>query len=828
MTYSIQHIASIINSKSAVNNDGSIEHLIIDSRTVLFPDTSLFFALKGPRRDGHSFIEELYQKDVRYFVVSEKQETDKYPDAVFLQVSDTLHALQLLAASHRKQFSIPVIGVTGSNGKTIVKEWLSQLLDDSYTIIRSPKSYNSQIGVPLSVWAINETHQAAIFEAGISQSGEMEKLQRIIQPTIGIFTNIGEAHSENFMSLRQKVNEKLRLFTNADALVYCKDYPEIHEAVAGLWQQRNKEKSKPFQLVNWSMVSEASLQILTIYKEDGFTDITATWKELEQHIRIPFTDNASVENAIHCWCLLLHLELPAKLISRKMLQLSPVAMRLEMKTGINHCSIINDSYSADINSLKIALDFLQQQRQHARRTVILSDILQSGKSEKDLYQEVAHYLQQRGVNRLIGIGERISLHQSLLKQGSSLETAFYPSVEAFKKDFSHLHFRDETILIKGARIFEFEEINRLLEQKVHQTILEVNLSTLVQNLKIYQQQLSPGTKLMVMVKAFAYGSGSFEIASVLQYHKADYLAVAYADEGVELRKAGISLPIMIMNPDESAFDALIRYNLEPELFSVKLLHEFEQFLKKQGIQQYPIHIELETGMNRLGFSETDLPALIEIVKGNTFKVQSLFTHLVASEDPKHDGFTREQADLFSTMSSQVQEHVSYPIIKHISNTSGISRHPDLQLDMVRLGIGLYGVDKHRPQLNEVSTLRSTVAQVKKLKQTETVSYGRRGVLTRDSIIATIRIGYADGYPRRLSNGAGKIWVNGKLAPIVGSICMDMTMIDVTDIANVKEGDDVIVFGKELPVSQVAEWAQTIPYEILTSVSQRVKRVYVEE
>lgn len=828
MIYSIQHIASIINSKAVVNTDVSIEHLIIDSRTVLFPERSLFFALKGPRRDGHSYISELYQKGIRYFVVSETPAPEEYPGAVFLQVTDTLQALQFLAAWHRKQFSIPVVGITGSNGKTIVKEWLSHLLENTYQIVRSPKSYNSQIGVPLSVWGMNDTHQLALFEAGISQSGEMEKLQRIIQPTIGIFTNIGEAHSENFMSLRQKVNEKLRLFANAEVLVYCKDYPEIHEAVATLWQQRNKEKANPLTLINWSMVSEASLQVLTVYKEDGRTDITAVWKDSEQQISIPFTDNASVENAIHCWCLLLHLGVPSKMIAEKMLGLAPVAMRLELKNGINHCSIINDSYSADITSLKIALDFLQQQRQHTRRTVILSDILQSGKSEKDLYQEVAHYLQQRGINRLIGIGERISVHQSLLKQDTSLETSFYPSVEAFQKDFPHLVFRDETILLKGARVFEFEEINKLLEQKLHQTILEVNLTTLVHNLKIYQQQLSAGTKLMVMVKAFAYGSGSFEIASVLQYYKTDYLAVAYTDEGVELRKAGIHLPIMIMNTDESAFDALVRYNLEPDLYSVKLLHQFEAYLKKQGIQQFPIHVELETGMNRLGFSEADLPELLAILKGNSFKVQSVFSHLVASEDPSQDAFTKEQAAMFAAMSHQIQSIVNYPILKHISNTSGISRHPDLQMDMVRLGIGLYGVDKSRPELRQVSTLRSTVAQIKHLKADETVSYGRRGVLLRDSVIATIRIGYADGYPRRLSNGAGKIWVKGKLAPIIGSICMDMTMIDITDIPDVKEGDDVVIFGNELPVWQLAQWAQTIPYEILTGVSQRVNRVYVEE
>lgn len=805
-----------------------IEHLVIDSRRVIFPAASLFFALKGPRRDGHFFIDELYKKGVRFYVVSEKIDDHNYPGAIFLQVTDTLHSLQQLAAFHRKEFSVPVIGITGSNGKTIVKEWLNQLLENDYHIIRSPRSYNSQIGVPLSVWPMNARHTMGIFEAGISQSGEMEKLQKIIQPTIGIFTNIGEAHSENFLNTRQKVNEKLRLFTEVEILIYCKDYPEIHESVAGLWQQLSKGRAKPFEILNWSTVSEASLQILTLFKEQGRTLITASWKGQNHQIDIPFTDDASIENAIHCWCLLLHLAIAPATIANKMKQLDAVAMRLELKNGINHCSIINDSYSADINSFKIALDFLVQQLQHEKRTVILSDILQSGKPEKELYGEVAASLQHKHVNRLIGIGERITQHQTIFQQVPGLDTLFYRSVEEFKNDFKHLHFKDETVLLKGARVFAFEQIDRLLEQKVHQTLLEVNLTALISNFKQYQQQLAAGTKVMVMVKAFAYGSGSFEIANVLQYHNADYLAVAYADEGVELRKAGINLPIMIMNPDESAFDAILEYNLEPELFSVALLKSFASFLHKQGINQYPVHIELETGMNRLGFSVSELSVLTEILRTNVFKVQSVFSHLVASEDPQLDEFTKQQATVFGEMSSAIQQILSYPVLKHIANTSAISRHPSLQMDMVRLGIGLYGIDSNTSGLTEVSTLRSTIAQIKHLKAGETVSYGRRGVLQRNSTIATIRIGYADGYPRSLSNAAGKIWIKGQLAPIIGSICMDMTMVDVTDCNEVSEGDDVILFGKELPVTKVAQWANTIPYEILTGVSQRVKRVYFEE
>jgi Alr-MurF fusion protein len=806
-----------------------VEHLLIDSRRIIFPSSSLFFALKGPRRDGHSYIADLYSRGVKMFVVTEAQEEDKYPGGIFLIVRDSLVALQQLTAYHRKQFSIPVIGITGSNGKTIVKEWLNQLLEDKYRIVRSPKSYNSQIGVPLSVWPMNETHDLAIFEAGISQVGEMDKLQRVIQPRIGIFTNIGEAHSENFMSIRQKVNEKLRLFTDVEALIYCKDEPELHQSVAGLWQQRNMGSSIPLQLLNWSTVSsDAYLQILTIYKDEGNSLITASWKEKTIDITIPFTDDASIENAIHCWCLLLYLGISPEQLKQKFWTLEAVAMRLELKTGINHCSIINDSYSADLNSLKIALDFMVQQNQFDKRTVILSDILQSGKSEKSLYEEIALSLKERQVNRLIGIGEKISQHQQMFRQQGVADCLFYRNVEEFKRDFSHLSFKEEIILLKGARVFEFEQIDQLLQQQVHQTVMEVNLGALISNLKYYQQSLSPGTKLMVMVKAFAYGSGSFEIANVLQYHKVDYLAVAYADEGVELRKAGIQLPIMIMNPDDSAFEVMIQHNLEPEIFSPSLLQRFSQYLKKQGIQQYPVHIELETGMNRLGFAEEELGLLFEILKTDQIKIQSIFSHLVASEDSEQDTFTREQAERFLKMAVQIESKISYPVLKHIANTSGISRHPGLQMDMVRLGIGLYGIDKHKKNLVEVSTLRSTVAQVKRLKATDTVSYGRKGTVERDSVIATIRIGYADGYPRALSNGAGKIWIKGRLAPIIGAVCMDMTMIDVTDIPGVKEGDEVVIFGNELPVSELAQWAQTIPYEILTGVSQRVKRVYFEE
>lgn len=832
MKYHIEDIVAIIKGKLLQQRGNAlIEQLLTDSRKLVFPDTSLFFAIKGPRRDGHSFLEPLYEKGVRNFVVSEPVDMVLLPEANIMQVKDVLQALQLLAAYHRKQFSIPVIGITGSNGKTIVKEWLNQLLEEQYTIIRSPRSYNSQIGVPLSVWPMNDTHELGIFEAGISQSGEMDRLQKIIQPTIGIFTNIGEAHSEGFLNLRQKVNEKLWLFTHVKTLIYCKDAPEINEGVAALWQQINKGGQGSFEIFNWSTVTEATLQVLTVSKDNGVTVITALYKEQTISITIPFTDDASVENAIHCWCVLLHLGVAPAVIARKMLQLGPVAMRLEMKKGINNCSVINDSYSADLSSFNIALDFLSQQRQHTRKTVILSDILQSGRNEKELYKEVAQALQQRGVTRLIGIGDKMMQHQSIFRLAAIPELAFYPTADALKHDFSHIPFRDETILLKGARVFELEQIDRLLEQKVHQTVLEIDLNALAHNLKQYQQLLKPSTKLMAMVKAFSYGSGSYEIASALQFHKVDYLAVAYADEGVELRKGGINLPIMVMNADESGFDVLVQYNLEPDLYSPGLLQAFETFLKREGIRRFPVHIELETGMNRLGFSPAELPVLLEALKGDTFTVKSVFSHLAASEEKQHDAFTQQQAAAFHSMVEAIQSVLTYPFLRHISNTAGIARHPDLQLDMVRLGIGLYGIDSgdtHKLDLKEVSTLIATIAQIKQLKEGETVSYGRKGIVSRDTRVATVRIGYADGYPRNLSNGVGKMWVKGMLAPVIGTVCMDMVMIDITGIPHVQEGDEVVLFGRELPVSQVARWAQTIPYEILTGISQRVKRVYFEE
>jgi len=826
LKYTLTHIAEILGSASVVLAI-EIENLLLDSRKVYSPSSSLFFALRGPRRDGHQFIGELYKKGVRAFVVSEEQDAASHPSANFIYVSDTMNALQQLAIYHRGRFTIPVIGITGSNGKTIVKEWLYQLLHEDFHIVRSPKSYNSQIGVPLSAWQMDEHHTLAIFEAGISQPGEMEKLEKIIHPTIGILTNIGEAHNEGFADKSQKLSEKLKLFRNCQVLVGREsDLTAGKEFISSF-------ETQP-ETIMWGLSSTNNVTVKRIDKKDNYTIITVCPGGAEKQFILRFTDDASVENSITCYVVLLQLGISHDVIAKRMEQLQPVNMRLELKKGINHCTIINDSYSADINSLEIALNFLSQQQGDAQKTVILSDLLQSARTDEQLYHYIIEILRKHKVRRLIGIGEHISetLRHFTGKGNGIAAIELYNSTETYLRQFRSTQFREEIILIKGARIFGFEQIVQLLELKVHQTILEINLNAIVHNVKIYQKQLRPDTKMMAMVKAFAYGSGGAEIAGILQYHKVDYLGVAYADEGIELRKAGILLPIMVMNPEEAAFESLVEYNLEPDLYSFALLHSFESFLDKEGLQRYPVHIEIETGMNRLGFALNETGKLSEHLGSTTLvKVQSVFSHLAASEDPGQDEFTSQQFNLYKKAADTIAEKLSYSFLRHITNSAGIFRLPYLQLDMVRLGIGMYGVDSsntHQSMLQPVATLKTTIAQLKYLKKGESVGYNRKGVANYDAVIATVRIGYADGYSRKLGNGKGKMWVKGKLVPVIGSICMDMTMIDVTTVNDVQEGDEVIVFGKELPLQIVAEWADTIPYEVMTSISQRVKRVYFEE
>ncbi len=824
--YTIQKVSVIMGGKIFVNAPDhiSIEDLLTDNRKVVRAETSLFFAIKGERHDGHRFIEDCIERGVFNFVVSEYKESFKTLNANFVVVTDALNALQQLCAFHRKQYSLPVAGITGSNGKTIVKEWLYQLLRADKNIVRSPKSYNSQVGVPLSVWQITSENQLALIEAGISKADEMEKLEKIILPTIGIFTNIGTAHDENFESIQQKVSEKLKLFSSSEMLIYSKDYNVIHDEI-----QKADFLPKELHYFTWSRKAKADLQIGRVSKSQDECEIQGVYKNDFSKIKIPFTDDASIENAIHCWAFMLLLGYSQEVIEDRMSFLSPVAMRLEMKEGINNCSIINDSYNSDIGSLTIALDFLNQQKQHKTKTIILSDILQSGKNEESLYSEVAELLKAKGVNKMIGVGEAISRQQNLF----NLPKFFYGNTEDFLRDFSPTSFKDETVLIKGARPFGFEKITKALQQKAHETVLEINLNALIHNLNYYRSRLKPSTKIMAMVKAFSYGSGSFEIANVMQFHHVDYLAVAYTDEGVELRKTGITLPIMVMNPEVQSFDAMIQYKLEPEIYNFRLLNQLSELLNRNDgtSTTFSIHLKLDTGMHRLGFDESDIPELIVRLKNNkNIRIQSVFSHLAGSDEAEHDGFTKIQVAKFKHMSEQIVPAFDYPIIQHLLNSAGVFRFQEAQFDMVRLGIGLYGfaaTSHEQAHLQNVATLKTTISQIKNVPANETVGYSRSGKLKRDTQVATVAIGYADGINRRLSNGAGKMFVNGKRVPIIGNICMDMCMLDITDV-NAKEGDEVIVFGAELSVHEMAKSLGTIPYEILTNVSQRVKRVYFHE
>jgi alanine racemase len=822
MSYAIQQIANILNAKSTIVDDVIMEHLLIDSRKISFPKTSLFFALSGPRRDGHQFIKEVYERGVRSFVVDSKYDFSSYSDANFLVVKDVLKALQQLAAFHRRQFNIPVIGITGSNGKTIVKEWLHQLLQNSFNIVRSPRSYNSQVGVPLSVWQMNSQHTLGIFEAGISTADEMENLEKVIQPTLGILTNIGNAHDDGFENRSQKLNEKLRLFKNAKTLVFNGDDEEINGQV-NLLNVVNK--------FSWGKNANANLQIIKFTKDNLTTTIDASYKKELISISVPFVDEASVQNACTCWAVLLALNIDFKIIESGIKQLQSVEMRMQLQPIINNCVLLNDSYSNDVTSFYIALDYLDSNAGNFKKTIILSDFSGITKDDSSVYTTLIQELKTRNINKFVGVGETIWQHKKEFFT-AGIDAYFYQTTTDFLQANTTHSFKDEYILLKGGRVFNFERISKWLQHKTHQTVMEINLTALVHNLKEYQKHLLPSTKTMAMVKAFSYGSGSVEIARALQFQKVDYLAVAYADEGIDLRKAGISLPIMILNVDEENFDSLIEYNLEPEIFSFNICNAFHQYLLQQGIQDFPVHIKLNTGMNRLGFETKDVYELcFNIRRQKTMHIKSVLSHLVSSEAAIDDKFTQKQLALFEFACETIEKNMGYSFIKHIANSAAIFRHPQSQYNMVRLGIGLYGVDsavENQLQLQTVSTLKTTIAQIRTIKITDTVGYNRRGVVKRESKIATVRIGYADGLNRALGNGVGSMLVNGKLAPIIGNVCMDMTMLDITDIDKVEEGDIVEVFGKSLPVQQVAKWCNTIAYETLSTISQRVRRIYVEE
>ncbi len=819
--YNTKDISNIVKGQF-FGKQSLIKYLLIDSRNIISAPDSLFFAIIGKNNNGHNFIDDLYKNKVQNFVVSTLPKNyKKYKTANFILVKNTLTALQQLTAFHRNQFNIPVVGITGSNGKTIIKEWLFQILHNDKKIIRSPKSYNSQVGVPLSVWLLDKSCNFAIFEAGISEPREMEKIQPVINPTIGIFTNIGDANQENFIDLNQKIKEKIKLFYNCNTIIYRKDYKLIDVQFKTNTNFTNK------QFVTWSTKQKADLQITNIDKKNNHTLISAKYRNNPDDIliKIPFIDDASIENAIHVWLLMLLLNFDNNYIFGQMQLLLPVAMRLELKQGINHCSIINDSYNSDIQSLTIALDFLNHQKQNNKNVLILSDILQSSFYEKELYKKVAELVSKKNIDEIIGIGQTISRNSNYF----NLKKHFFNSTEDFLINYSKNQFVNSNILLKGSRKFQFEKISNLLEKKVHRTVLEINLNAIEQNLNFFKSKLRPETKIMAMVKAFSYGSGTYEIANLLQYQNVDYLAVAYTDEGIELRKNQISLPIVILTPEIQSFDLMIEYNLEPEIYNFRTLHVFHDALIENNNKTYPIHIKLDTGMHRSGFENNDIDELIADLKiYNNLKIKSIFSHLAASDEKIHDKFTQQQFEAFEIMSSKIMKTFNYTILRHILNSSGIERFPQNQYDMVRLGIGLYGVSpSNQNKLFNVSTLKSRIAQIKTVKKTETIGYGRKGKINKDSKIATVPIGYADGLSRQLSNGVGKVLINNQFAPVIGNICMDICMIDITNI-NANEGDEVIFFGNDYPITELAKQLNTIPYEILTSISNRVKRIYFHE
>lgn len=821
MTYTFSNIQQILQAEwlQKTESNPAVAQLLFDSRSVVAPALALFFALPGKHRDGHRFIPELYEQGVRQFVVSKNVDLKKLPEANILKVENTLAALQNLAAHHRSRFQIPVIGITGSNGKTVVKEWLAQLLSPDFDLVRSPKSYNSQIGVPLSVWQMQERNTLAIFEAGISQPGEMERLEKIIRPTIGVFTNLGPAHQEGFSSDAEKLAEKMRLFERADTLV-CESR----------WAPKNTKA----RLFTWSKNDEpADLKVVKIEKPQS--NQTKIWAEIKSSIVnrkssivIPFSDPASIENALHCWAVMCLLNIPQEEIERRMLRLEPVEMRLEVKAAIHGCTLINDAYSNDLASLRLALQFARQQAGKEKLTLILSDILQSGQSGDSLWTEVAEAVQMQKIARFIGIGHDIQAIQDKLP--STVKTVFYPDTERFLEKIAAHDFREETVLLKGARTFAFERIARRLEQKAHKTVLEVNLSALAHNLKTYQRLLQPGTKMMVMVKAEGYGAGSAQVAKLLEFQQVDYLGVAYADEGIALRQAGVNLPILVLNPEPASFDTLWRFRLEPEVYSLPMLDEIAVFAGRE--KPLNIHLKLDTGMHRLGFEPGDIPALlVKLREVPNLRVASVFSHLAASDAPQHDDFTRKQAAVFSEMFGQISGALGYAPLRHICNTGGIENWPEYHFDMVRLGIGLYGIGGKtvQEQLHTVNSLKATISQIKALAPGETVGYNRNsGPLTTPKRIATISIGYADGLLRLAGGGRFSALVCGQRAATLGNVCMDMTMLDVTQIPEAQVGDEVTIFGENLPVQELANCLQTIPYEVFTNISERVKRVYWQE
>ena len=825
MKYTIEKITTLIGARRIGHNDANIGWILTDSRSLCFPEETLFFAIRTQRNDGHNYIPELYRRGVRNFVVEQVPSGagNELAEANFLKVTSTLAALQRLAERHRDEFDIPVVGITGSNGKTMVKEWLYQLLSPQMVVTRSPKSYNSQIGVPLSVWLLEKNTDIALFEAGISQTGEMQALRDIIQPSIGILTSIGQAHQENFRTMDEKCQEKLLLFHDAKTVIYNSD-----DEIVSRSMRRSGFGGKK---IAWSKEDpQATLYIKEVETKDNITRVAYVFNQTtEGTYHLPFIDEASVECSLACAATALHLGIDPETLDIRMSQLEPVAMRLEVKEGQHGCTLINDSYNSDLSSLDIALDFMSRRPDHngRKRTLILSDIQQSGQKPDKLYSIVSELAEKRGVDKFIGIGSVIAEHKDRI---SITEKHFFADVPTFISSETFHDLSDEVILLKGARQFGFDHITELLEQKVHETILEVNLNAVVANLNHYRSFMRPETKIICMVKADAYGAGAVEVAKTLQDHRVDYLAVAVADEGVTLRKNGITSNIIIMNPEMTAFKTMFDYDLEPEVYSFRIMDALIKAAEKEGITSFPVHIKLDTGMHRLGFDpEHDIDEVIErLHHQNAIIPRSVFSHFVGSDSNDFDRFSAHQFELFDKASTKLQEAFDHKILRHICNSAGIEHFPERQLDACRLGLGLYGIDSRDNHiLNTVSTLKTTILQLRHVPKEETVGYSRKGILTRDSVIAAIPIGYADGLNRHLGRGHAYCLVGGKKAPYVGNICMDVAMIDVTDI-DCKEGDTVEIFGEHLPVTVLSDILDTIPYEVLTGISNRVKKVYFQD
>ncbi len=823
MIYSISTIAQILHLPEPQIPAYNISILLTDSRSLTYPEDTLFFALRTRNNDGHRYLHDLYQSGVRNFVVEHIPATmQNIDDANFLVVNNVKKAMQIIASYHRGRFTAPVIGITGSRGKTVVKEWLYQLLCADYSMVRSPRSYNSQIGVPLSIWEMNNDTQLAVFEAGISCPNEMSSLQSMIRPQLAIITNIGDEHSDGFESMRLKCEEKVVLCRDCDCIVYNGDDELIRNVVesAGLTVKE----------IAWSRYDQDSpLYISSIKKGKNKTTICYSYLKYDGEITIPFVADHDIENVIHCLAVMLYLCRPFDVIASRMETLSAVGTRLNVIEGVNNCLLIYDAYTSDFHSLAPALDFVSQRATKSHSTtVILSDVMHETMSGEELYKSIARLLQQKGISRLIGIGEEISSYSSLFGEKAS----FFKSTSAFLASMSTADFRNELILIKGASHFHFESLSDVLEAKQHETVLEVNLDAVVHNYKFYRSQVKPETGIVCMVKASGYGAGSFELAKTLQSQGAAYLAVAVLDEGVDLRKAGITMPIMVLNPKVGNYKTLFTYRLEPEIYSFDILDEIIREATKFGITNYPVHIKLDTGMHRLGFLEEDMPKLIErLQKQSAIKPRSVFSHLATADCPDMDDYTNSQFDYFYRCCDKLQAGFDEPILRHVLNSTGITRFPQHQCDLVRLGICLYGIptmsDGTQDDLRPVSSLHSVIISIKEWEAGTTIGYSRKGVLTRYSRIATIPIGYADGIDRHLGNGNAFVFINGHRCPTVGNICMDICMIDVTDVVcNV--GDAVEIFGENITVMELADRLGTIPYEILTSVSQRVKRVYYRE